>query len=106
MSCALQSYGCKAVGETATFTYDFADKIPAGVTINAAVCNAIVYTGYGSVPDPSSMIVGAATVNGMVVSQLVSGGVDGVTYVLQFSATCSDGEIILGQALLPVARFV
>lgn len=106
MSCALQSYGCKAVGETATFTYDFKDKIPEGVTITAVVCNVIVYMGYGSVSDPSSMIVGTATLNGTVASQMVTGGDDGVTYVLQFSATCSDGEIILGQALLPVARFV
>jgi hypothetical protein len=106
MSCALQSYDCKAVGETATFSYDFAQKIPVGVTITGVVCVAIVYMAFGAAGDTSGMMVGTATLNGTIASQLVSGGVDGVTYVLQFTATCSDGETILGQALVPVATFV
>jgi|GEM_PF-5604322 len=105
MSCALQSYDCKAVGETATFSYDFVDKIPAGVTITGVVCIAIVYMAFGAA-DTSGMMVGTATLNGTIASQLVAGGQDGVTYVLQFTATCSDGETILGQALMPVATFV
>ena len=106
MSCALQSYDCKAVAETATFSYDFALKLPAGVTITAVVCSVIIFMAYGSAGDTSGMLGGTATLNGTIASQLVSGGVDGVTYVLQFTATCSDGEIILGQALMPVATFV
>lgn len=106
MSCPIQPYDCKAVGETATFTYDFVDKIPAGVTITGVVCVAIVYMAFGNAGDTSGMMVGTATLNGTIASQLVAGGQDGVTYVLQFTATCSDGEVILGQALMPVATFV
>jgi hypothetical protein len=105
MSCALQSYDCKAVAETATFSYDFALKLPIGVTITAVVCSVIVFMAYGST-NTTGMLIGTATLNGTIASQLVSGGQDGVTYVLQFTATCSDGETILGQALMPVATFV
>lgn len=101
----MQSYDPMPVGETATFTFDFLRRIPAGVTITGVVCNALVYMAYSSSVSPTGMVTTTASLNGTVVSQMVNGVTEGV-FVLQFSATCSDGELILGQALLQVARFV
>lgn len=100
-----QSYDAMPIGEIATFTFDFVNLKPAGVTITGVVCVALVFMAYGTSTTPAGMINTTATLNGTVASQLVTAVMEGV-FALKFSATCSDGELIIGQAALPVAKFV
>ena len=54
--------------------FDFTSQIPVGETIESAVCTMAVWTGTDT--SPSDMIEDAAVIDGLVVGQLITGGVD------------------------------
>lgn len=51
---------------------------------------------------PSAILSGSATVTGTKIIQRFIGGLAGVTYLLSYEATYSDGEQLTLQAQLPV----
>jgi len=85
------SFSPKTPTEQELFGFDFSRLLPSGVTISSAVVTATVIDGTDA--DPSAMISGSATISGSLVSQLVIGGVAGVTYCLKCAATFSDGQV-------------
>jgi hypothetical protein len=80
---------------------DFSKIFDTGVLINSATVTA---TRYGGTADasPSSIISGTAAVSGMIVSQLIVGGVAGTVYLLKFVANGNDGTVNDVELLLPV----
>lgn len=66
------------VGAEEVFTVDYVDELAPGETILSAAWEMRVVQGVD--PSASAMIIGTATVKGSVVSQLITGGVAGVTY--------------------------
>lgn len=83
----LQPQAVKRVGETAPVTFDFTGSLAAGETISTQVVAATVYSGTDA--SPSSIINGAATDSGAVVSQSITAGVAGVIYQLECTITTS-----------------
>jgi hypothetical protein len=82
-------------------TADFTNLFSPGITIASATTTCTRYSGHAD-PTPPSMISGGTVISGMVVAQLIVGGIVGTNYVLEFSATGSDGSILDIQLLLPV----
>jgi hypothetical protein len=82
----------KKLSEMVIEQIDFISQLGVGETISTATCTCSVYTGVD--PSPLSMISGAATVSGTVVSQLVIGGVLGVIYEFLTTVTTSLGQKI------------
>jgi hypothetical protein len=93
----------KLVGETLIEPVDYTTLLPTGVTIASAAVTAGVYLGVDATP--TDILSGNATVAGAVVSQEVIAGLPGVDYLLTYAATCSDGEVIEQERILPVTAF-
>lgn len=80
--------------EVRTLTFDFADYMPAGVTIASKVAASTVYSGTDLTPD----IVQSSAISGTTVL-VVCGSVSvGVTYNLVVKATLSNGDVVEGAA--------
>ena len=77
----------KLLGETVIVPFDFRSRLTSAETISTQVVTAVVYTGVDATP--SSLISGAATASGTIVSQTVTAGVAGVTYTLLCTITTS-----------------
>ena len=96
------NFSPKRSTETEVFSVDYTNLLPEGVTIASAVWS--VKTSSGSAAP--SMLSGAAVVAGSLVSQMLTGGVPGVTYVPTCAATFSDGQVVIlpepGEGLLQV----
>lgn len=90
----------KYSGVTATYTFDFAADLASGETISTQVCTAAVYSGTDA--SPSSIISGAATASGSVVSQDITGGTEGVIYQITCTITTSEGQTLKLVGLLAV----
>ena len=82
----------KAVNENIKQTFDFTSRLAASETISTQVCTASVYS--GTDPSPSSLIAGAATASGTIVTQKVIGGIAGVIYELLCTITTSTGQTL------------
>jgi hypothetical protein len=92
----------KAVGETETFSMNFAPELAQGETITGATWTATPING-GVDAASGSMISGVATITGSIVSQKITLGVAGVTYMIQCAITTSLGpQTIFGRANLAV----
>lgn len=95
-------YSPKAVGETEKFLMNFASELSAGELITNAVWTATPING-GVDSNSGSMILGTATIVGSVVSQKITLGVAGVTYLIQCAISTSLGpQTIFGRANLVV----
>ena len=90
----------KKLGETLFEQIDFISQLAPNETIVSATCSCTVYT--GNDPFPQNMIVGAANIQGTVVSQLVTGGVLGTIYEILAAASTSLGQTIELSAYLAV----
>jgi len=97
-------FGTKRSGETLKLSFDFAADLATGETLSTPVVAASVYG--GSDPPPSGILSGSPAVSGSLVTQLVTGGLDHVTYQLVFQATTSNSQILQGVSLLPVSNKV
>ena len=85
----------KRLGETIIpnpSPFNFTSQLAVGETINSATVTASVYTGVDA--NPSSIISGAATISGAIVSQKLTGGVVGVIYELLCAAVTNLGQTI------------
>jgi hypothetical protein len=91
----------KRVGETETFTADFAGgqnpRLAAGETIvqGSAVWTCVAVDGVD--PNAQSMVIGPSTISGGKVSVLIGGGISGVTYRL----TCAVQTSVNPRLILP-----
>lgn len=90
----------KLAAEDIIITTDFANLMVQGTTISSAAVTAVVYSGVD--PAPNNIISGSATISGGEVSQKIIDGEEGCTYLLTFSATTSDAQIIRKQAFLTI----
>ena len=77
----------KIAAELKVYTFDFADVLASAETISTQVVTSTTYSGTDA--SPSSMISGAATASGSVVSQDITAGTAGVLYVLTCTITTS-----------------
>lgn len=92
----------KASGETIPLVISFADRLQYGETINGAAVTITVLS--GTDPNPSAM-VGTTSFNANTVTQVVTGGVIGVTYMIIVVVTgtashnyIKEGRLVVTQA--------
>jgi hypothetical protein len=90
----------KRTGETIALTFDFVNVLGSTETISSATWSVEVVEGVDA--SPSNMIQGSETVIATKVSQLITGGIDGVVYRMVCQADTSTGQEIQGTALLAV----
>lgn len=90
----------KLSGETKNVTFDFTSDLASGETISTKAVAAAVYSGTDA--SPSSIISGAASSSGAVVTQTVTGGVTGVLYELTCTITTSASQTLKQVGLLAV----
>jgi len=81
------SFSYKITTENEQFTFDFSPVLGSTETISSATCTVEVKE--GTDPSPSSIKVGSPTISGSQVAQRISGGLDGVIYRLEMTATTS-----------------
>lgn len=89
--------------ETELFAADFARLLGTGETISTCDCD-IVLASDSTEADIAAMKTGAASITGTKVVQKVTGGTDGVTYTLIFTAVTSAGQTLQLTRDLPVIR--
>lgn len=77
----------KRAGETSLETFDFTSKLSASETVSTASVAATVYSGTDA--SPSALISGTSTISGQKVTQLITGGLLGVVYLLVCTITTS-----------------
>jgi hypothetical protein len=94
------SFSYKITNDSEQFTFDYTPVMGSSETINSATCTAVVKE--GTDVSPSSILVGSPSINGFKVSQRISGGIDGVTYSIQMTATTSLSNIYTVVGDLPV----
>lgn len=87
------NYTPKQVGETEIFSVDYRSQLAVGETIISASWGVTAVS--GSDPLAFEMIVGSAAILGSKVSQMITGGVIGVTYQPKCAALTSMGQIII-----------
>jgi len=92
--------GGKLSGETKAYTFDFTSQLSASETISTQSVSAVVYSGTDA--SPSSIISGSASASGQKVTQKITAGTVGVTYLLTCTITTSTGQTLLLEAFLPV----
>ena len=80
--------------------FDFAQYLAVGETISSASVTATVYSGTDA--SPSSIISGGATSSGAQVTQTITGGVIGVTYILTCVITTSASKTFVLDGYLTV----
>lgn len=89
----------KDPSETIPITFDFTRLLGAR-TISTKTVTASVWRGTDG--NPSATISGSASESGGIVTQKVTGGIDGVDYRYRCSATLSDGDVLVLGAVLAV----
>lgn len=92
----------KAVGETVVLEADFAGALASGETIDDSVVQVTVYSGVDD--EPELLVDGVTSVYGTVVSQDITGGVAGVTYLIVFSVSTSAHQILQQAGYLVVVE--
>lgn len=92
--------GAKQPAETQLVQFDYTSFLNLAETISTQVVTCAVWSGVDA--SPSSMISGAATNASGVVSQLITGGIVGVFYILTCTVTTSLGQILTATAFLVV----
>jgi len=85
-------FGSKPSGETKKLVFDFASSLAVGETISSASVVATTYSGTDS--SPSSIISGSDTTSGSQVTQAVTAGTVGVTYLLTCTAITSASQTL------------
>lgn len=83
----------KLSGETVIETFDFTSRLSTAETISTAAVTATVYSGTDA--SPSSIVSGSATISGQKVTQKITAGTLGVTYLLLCTITTSLSQTLL-----------
>jgi len=94
------SFSYKITTDSEQFTFDYTPVMGSTETISSATCTVQVKEGTDS--NPSSILVGSPSISGFKVAQRISGGIDGVTYSIQMTATTSLSNIYTVVGDLPV----
>ena len=76
----------------------------AGATMLSSVAPVTSSVIDGTDAAPQNIVLGLATISGSEVLQRITGGLDGVTYLLECVATDSAGNVHVAQAVVPVRR--
>lgn len=82
----------KHAAETRSEVFDFTSRLALGETISSASTGCAVYSGTDA--SPSSVVSGPASISGAQVTQLITGGTLGVTYLLTCTALTSAGQTL------------
>lgn len=90
----------KCVSEDKLLTWDFASQLAIGETLVGATVTASVFSGTDA--SPSSIISGADTISGSVVTQKIIDGTAGVQYYVDCAATTSLGQVLVLRSFLTV----
>ena len=93
-------FGSKLSGETAIHTFDFTSRLTSAETISTASVTASVYSGTDATP--SSVVSGSATISGKTVTQPLTAGTEGGTYLLVCQITTSLSQTLELSAFLTV----
>ncbi len=93
-------HASKAVGETKKLTFDFLSELGVTETISSAPVTAAVFSGTDATP--SAIVSGSSSISGSVVTQAITAGTAGVTYLLTCTATTSASQVLIIQAYLSV----
>ena len=94
------TFSYKITTENEQFTFDFSPIMSSSETISSATCTIEVKE--GTDPSPSSIKVGTPAISGQTVAQRISGGLDGVIYRIEVTATTSLTNVYTIVADLPV----
>jgi len=94
------SFSYKITNDSEQFTFDYTPVMGSSETITSASC--VITVKEGTDPSPSTMLIGSPVISGFKVSQRISGGLDGVTYSVQMTATTSLTNIYTIVGDLPV----
>ena len=81
------SFSYKITTENEQFTFDFSTVMASTETISSATSTVEVMS--GTDPNPTAILVGSPVVSGQQVAQRISGGLDGVIYRIEVTATTS-----------------
>lgn len=81
----------KSSNETFPVKFPFQDQMEFGESISGQVVTCSVFS--GTDPNPSAVILGAATLQGTTVVQVVTGGLPGVIYQLVALANTSNENL-------------
>jgi hypothetical protein len=95
-----QIFPPKLQGSLVQLTFDFSSLLPSGQTLSTPTTTAAVYSGVD--PTPSSIISGADAVSGTSVTQNITDGVAGCTYLLTCSCTTSGSLTLVRQGFLTI----
>ena len=98
---AAKSWGTKHPDEDFTYGWDYADKLDTGDSLTGTPTITVSVI-YGTDASPSSILSGAPSINGTVVSQKIIDGVDGVRYAVYSLVDTVNGEKLMGCAVLHV----
>ena len=90
----------KIAAETVSYTFDFSSRMGSTETISTKVTTATVYSGTDA--SPSSIISGAATSSGQIVTQALTGGTLGVIYTVLCTITTSLSQTLQLSAYLAI----
>lgn len=90
----------KGTTETLPFVVTFSDRLQYGEVVNGAACSIIVLSGID--PNSAAMLVGAATYTTTTVTQNITAGVAGVTYMIVFAVTASGTHNYVKEGVLAV----
>ncbi len=93
----------KLAASTVPVTCDFISQLAQGEAIISLLVVASVVAGVD--PDPSAIISGSGSVAQNVGTQVITGGLPGVTYQLAFGAVTNHGNSLVIYALLAVLDF-
>ena len=87
------SFSVKIPTDTETFSFTVAnDGLSTGVTITGSSWAIVVY--HGTEVTPTLITVGVPVVTGLIISQKLTGGTLGITYMIECTYTTSDGQTI------------
>lgn len=92
--------GPKYAAETRTETFDFTSRLALAETLSTASVTATVYSGTDA--SPSALVSGSAGISGAKVTQLITAGTVGVTYMLSCSVTTSTGQTLVLKGYMTV----
>jgi hypothetical protein len=90
----------KKAAERVRVGVDFVRLLAAGETVSTAAVAASVLRGDDATP--GALLDGAGSIDGTTIWQEVDGGVAGVYYTLEFTATTSLGHVFIERATLEV----
>lgn len=95
-----QEFQPKYAGATCLVVFNFTSDLASDETIDSAVVTCAVYSGTDA--SPSSMISGADSTSGYLVSQLITGGTVGNVYELLCTIVTSLGQTLVKPGFLAV----